>query len=291
MATQFPNLGGFSEQQRKDFYSSPGFNPSAMNSALQSTGLTAGAGIDDYNQLIGANVQPLQGASWLTGMNNADMAKWMNTASGSQLASNASYYGTGANDLSKTYNDYYGVNVSPDQVQNYMTGGQGAGTTWTPTGVPYSQSSGGGTSFSGMDWSKSPVSFDYIKQQAAGLPQAAQNVGDATYQKYAQMMQEALGNSSNFAGVMGDLGARNMLGGTVQSDALAKSANSMAQNIGQQAYESQLQAELAKMNIPQVLAQIAGLGQVSTGSTSSSSYSSDPSRPEQIIASLIQSGW
>lgn len=291
MATQFPNLGGFTEDQRKAFYSSPNFTPQNVNAGLQSTGLSAGTVLNDYNQLMGSNLSPIQGASWLTGMNEGQMGQWLgqNAGNPSAISQQASYYGMGNQDLSSLVNNYYGTNVTPDQVQSYMAGQQG--TTWTPKGVPYSQSSGGGNSFSGMDWSKSPVSFDYLQQQAAGLPQAAQNVGDATYQKYAQMMQEALGNKSNFAGVMGDLGARNMLGGTVQSDALAKSANSMAQNIGQQAYESQLQAELAKMNIPQVLAQIAGLGHITQQSSSNSSYQSDPGAPERIIESLIQSGW
>jgi hypothetical protein len=292
MATQFPNLGGFTEQQRKDFYSSPGFNPSAANSALQSTGLSASTMLGDYNNLMGTNLNPVQGASWLTGMNEGQLGQWIGSSSPSQLAQNANYFGAGTGDISSLYNNYYGTNVTPEAIQSYMAGGGGsAGTTWTPTGVPYSSSSSGGNSFSGMDWSKSPVSFQYIQDQAAQLPQLAQNVGDSSYQRYAQMMREAMGNKSNFANVLNQMGGRNVMGSTMQSDALAKQAQGLAQGIGDKAYESDIQAQLAKMNIPQILAQIAGLGQVSQSTSSGSSYSADPSRPEQIIAGLIASGW
>jgi len=291
MATQFPNLGGFNEQQRKDFYSSPGFNPAAMNSALQSTGVTGAAGVADYNNLMGTSVTPFQGASWLTGMNKGDMAQWMNTASPGSLSSNAAYYGVGPNKIAKTFGDYYGINVSPDQVQSYMSGGQGNDTTWTPKGVPYSTSSSGGNSFSGMDWSKSPVSFQYVQDQANMLPQLAQNVGDSSYQRYSQMMKDALGDKGSFANVLNEMGGRNMMGSTVQSDALGNAALGITRDIGDKAYASDIQANLARMNIPQILAQIAGLGQVSQSSSSGSSYSADPSRPEQIIAGLISSGW
>jgi hypothetical protein len=248
--------------------------------------------LGDYNNLMGTNLNPVQGASWLTGMNEGQMGQWLGSASPQSMAGNANYFGAGSGDMSSLYNNYYGTNVTPEAIQGYMAGGGGgAGTTWTPKGVPYSTSSSGGNSFSGMDWSKSPVSFQYVQDQANMLPQLAQNVGDSSYQRYSQMMKDALGDKGSFANVLNEMGGRNMMGSTVQSDALGNAALGITRDIGDKAYASDIQANLARMNIPQILAQIAGLGQVSQGSTSGSSYSADPSRPEQIIAGLISSGW
>jgi len=116
------NLGGFTEQQRKDFYSSPDFNPANMNSALQSTGISGAAGLADYNSIMGTNYTPTQGASWLTGMDTDQMAQWMNN-NPSQIGNQASYYGLDANDTSRIYNSRYGTNVTPGQAQGIMSGG------------------------------------------------------------------------------------------------------------------------------------------------------------------------
>jgi hypothetical protein len=300
MATQFPMLGGFNEQQRKDFYSSPGFNPSSLNSALQSTGLSAGAALADYNNLMGTNMSPTQGASWLTGMSTPQMAQWTNANAGnpSAIASNANYFGMGSGDIADLYNQHYGTNVTPGQAQGMMSGG---GNTFTiPTNLfPYSQSSssGGGSnsSYSGMDWSKSPVSFEQLQAQAAALPQMAKDLGTQSYNRYSKMMRDALGDKQNFAGVFNDMGARNMGGSSVASDAYGNAMMGITQDIGDRAYESDVKASLAQMTVPQMLAAIAGLGQVSQGqgSTSSSSQSTtaDPLAPYKTIADMIMSGY
>lgn len=297
------NFAGYTPEQRKSFYASPDFynNPQAINSYLGQQGLTGGALLNDYNTVMGTNYTPGQAASWLTGTTPTQQAQWMSTAKPSQIMEQANYYGMGSNDLSSLYNSYYGTNVTPQQVSQYLLGTP-TPTFNIPTNLfPYSQSSssGGGTSssFSGMNW-QDPLAASILpnlQQQAAALPQMAEDVGTTSYNRYAKMLRDALGDKENFAGVFNSMAGRNMSGSSVASDALSNAMLGITQDIGNKAYESDVQALLAKMNVPQILAEIAQLGQISEsqGSTysSGSGSSANPLAPYQTIASMIESGY
>jgi hypothetical protein len=109
------------------------------------------------------------------------------------------------------------------------------------------------------------------------------------------MLRDALGDKENFAGVFNNMGSRNMSGSSVASDAIGNTMMGITQDIGDRAYESDIKASLAQMTVPQMLAAIAGLGQVSQGHGSTSSISqsttADPLAPYKTIADMIMNGY
>lgn len=168
-----------------------------------------------------------------------------------------------------------------------------AGNIDIPTNLfPFStQTSSGGSSYrnqSGINW-KSP----FMKQLMPELTKGVQGLqgaltksgqmGGVLNDMYSNLMRRGMGANA-FQGTLNSLSGRGMLGSSIASDSLASAGKGIAQMIADKAYESranQLQSEIStQLSIPQILAQLAGLGQESTGSgsssQSSSSYSANP---------------
>jgi hypothetical protein len=234
-------------------------------------------------------------------MSQPQMGQWIgqNLGNPGGISSAANTYGLGGQDVASLYNQYYGTNYTGDQANSYLAGPQ-ANTFNIPTNLfPYSQSSSSGSgsssASSGIDWSKSPVSFAEMQAQAAALPQLAQDVGTTSYNRYAKMLRDALGDKANFAGVFNNMGSRNMSGSSVASDAYGNAMMGITKDIGDKAYASDVQALMARMSVPQVMAQIAGLGHVSqsqgSSGSSGSSYQANPLAPYELIANMINSGY
>src|SRR3989304_2386032 len=179
-------------------------------------------------------------------------------------------------------------------------GGGGAGAGGGGMGLfsgldkadPYSKSSSssGGTTYSGMDWSKSPVTFDQIAQIAKDLPARADAMTDAIYQKYQRLLKEGAGAGTN--AVLNTMAGQGMLGSSESADLMHRTNRGILDQISGAAYDAMVQGEQAKMQVPGLLSEIANLGKISTGTTgsSSSSYQVDPTQKYEILLQLINSG-
>ena len=283
-----PNLGNTTQKQREGYYQAGDF--SALPQILNSTGLSLGAVTNDFNTVMGANVNPVEAAMAVYGFTPQQVAGLL-TSDPSQAAAVANQLGINATDLSSWYNNYAGTNVTPDQASAFLSKSPSTTTNLFDQILnakgPSSQSSssGGGSSFSGMDWSKSPVSFSQLQTLAGNLPGLAAQFGDTLQNRYMSLMKEAMGDKGNFAGVLNEMGGRNIMGSTMQSDALSKTASNIATDIGDKAYQSTIAGLNAQMDVPKTLASIANLGQVSSSQNSSSSSSiSDPGTLQNLTA-------
>jgi hypothetical protein len=282
------NLGNVSSDKRKAYYQAGDF--SALPGILSANpGLTLGAVTADYNSMMGTNVNPVDAAMEIYGFTPQQIGAVLTSGNAQLIAQTASALGIDATSLTNWYNNYSGSTIKPDQTTAYLT--QGPTTTTnlmeSITGAkgPSSQSSsgGGGSSFSGMDWSKSPVSFGQLQTLAADLPDLAKRARSETYNRYAKLMRDTLGDKGTYANVLNQMGNRNLMGSSVMNDSLNNVALDVAKDIGDKAYTSDIAATNMEMGIPSTLAGIANLGQVSTSNNSNWSQSvTDPGNLQNL---------
>lgn len=117
----------------------------------------------------------------------------------------------------------------------------------------------------GIDWESSPVLKNIQTQLGnyiAELPSTLSNMGETLQGQYTNLMNRIAPRA--FQETLNQLGARNVLDSSVASDALAKGYASMAQPIGEKAYQSNLAQIMAQLNMPFQIGQLArNIGQVS----------------------------
>jgi hypothetical protein len=104
---------------------------------------------------------------------------------------------------------------------------------------------------------------------------------------YQQEMQNAL--RTNVPKSISSLSNRGILNSTEGQKILGKVYSDAATDASTKGYTTAMQAALLKANMPTILAQIADLGKYSTssGSGTSSSYSSDPTKMYAIMAGML----
>lgn len=276
------DLAGIGKDTRTNYYQAGDF--SNLPNLMSNTGLNLGTVTADYNTQMETNVNPVDAAMKVYGFTPQQVYQYL-TAPGNQgnIAAVANQLGIDATALTNWVNNYAGTTFTPEQGQSYLT--QGPTTTSNLMDLiagakgPSSSSSGGGgsSSFSGMDWSKSPVSFNQLQGLAANLPNLASEYNKTLYNRYSKLMQDTLGDKGTYAGVLNEMGGRNMLGSSVAGDALNNVALGVARDIGDKAYASDIAGLNAQMTVPKTLADIAQLGQISTGQ--SSNFSSSVTNP------------
>jgi hypothetical protein len=141
-----------------------------------------------------------------------------------------------------------------------------------------------------MNWGDPLASeiLPVLQRTSLDMPNIAGNVGNVLSDRYDNLMRMGLGPEA-FQGTLNDLVSRNMLQSTEAGDALSRTAVPLIRDIGDKAYDAALQTELAKMQVPVNLANIAGLGQVSKGGATGSSVSeqSDPLAPYKLMTDII----
>ena len=165
-------------------------------------------------------------------------------------------------------------------------------TGLSPYSISTNKSSSGGSSQSGINWNSqfmkqlSPM----LTQSAAGAVSSVGNMGQELQGKYGNMMRQSMAPDA-FQGTLNSLAGRGMLNSKVASDSMATAGRGVAQDIGNQYFNSMLGQYDAQMKLPAYLAQLAQLGQESRSASGSSSegysYSANPLAPYQLAKDLM----
>lgn len=101
-----------------------------------------------------------------------------------------------------------------------------------------------------------------LEEQVPLIPERASELGSALQAKYSNLMKRVAPQA--FQGTLNNLASRNILDSSIASDTLANIGTGLAENVGDQAYDSYLQGLLSEMNVPTQLSTLAQLGQRST---------------------------
>lgn len=241
-----------------------------------------------------ASTNPYAGSQQLNvpGLGNfspAQVTNWVNTHSPTELGSVVNQYGIDPAALTATYNTGAGTNISLNDAYNYLGMPQPSSFN-IPTDLhPGSSSSSSSSGHTGINW-ESPAAataLPYLQQATEDLPGYVQSIPGLLTSQYSNLMDEAMGPNA-FQGTLNNLASRNVLNSSIASDAMARLANSIAQNIGNQSYLAQLQGVNAQMNLPNLLGQIATLGQESTSRSGGSSSNSNPLAPYTLMAQMLE---
>ncbi len=115
-----------------------------------------------------------------------------------------------------------------------------------------------------------------LMSSGTGLQGVADNMGQTLQDQYSALMRQSLGPQA-FQGTLNQLAGRNMLNSSVAGNALAQTALPISQMIGNQAFQSQLAGQQAKMQVPTTLSDLARLGQETSGTGTSQSTSQQQS--------------
>jgi len=138
--------------------------------------------------------------------------------------------------------------------------------------------------------SRSGIGQDYIDQiMSSIIPQLTssigsrdQNINDLTGQSLAQS-RSVSGDliSDVLQDTLNNLNARGITNSTITGDIAGEATGNILKNISNQVYQTGIQGASLKLGTPDLLGQLAGLGQVSE--------SQDPSIPQRILASIYSS--
>ena len=167
-------------------------------------------------------------------------------------------------------------------------------TNLFPTSTSTQQSGSSNSSKSGINWDSPFMKQLYptITKAAADLPGLAASMGDTIQGQYSNLMRQGMGPNA-FTGTLNSLAGRGMLNSNIASNAIASTGQGIAQNIGNQAFNSMLAGQNAQMQVPGLLAQLANLGQETKSSggsySNSKSVSSNPLAPYELMSGLITS--
>jgi len=155
-----------------------------------------------------------------------------------------------------------------------------------------SQSSGSSNSRSGINF-QSPVTAaimpDLIRS-GQNLQGNVDAMGGRLQDLYANQMRRAF-DPNNFQGLLNRLSNRGVMDSSIAENTLAQAGSMASKAIADKAFESNLAQSQAQLQVPNILAGIAGLGQesVSEGTQAASSQSStqDPLAPYQLMADYM----
>ncbi len=143
-------------------------------------------------------------------------------------------------------------------------------TTPFMTNMSTGSQSSGSSSKSGINWSL-PFLKDLqprLLGSADTAIDAAENMSGTLQDQYSNMMRRAMGPEA-FQGTLNQLAQRGMVNSTQGENAMSGAAKGIAKMIADQAFQSLLAGEQAKMQVPSILAQLAQLGQETTSSSGS----------------------
>ena len=131
----------------------------------------------------------------------------------------------------------------------------------------------------GINWQNPLVSalLPSLISSGTGLQGVADNMGTTLQDQYSALMRQSMGPEA-FQGTLNQLASKNMLNSSVAGNALSQTAFPLAQAIGNQAFQSQLAGQQAKLQIPQSLSDLARLGQESTNLSTWTSTSGGESK-------------
>jgi hypothetical protein len=254
---------------------------------MGSSGLSLGAITNDFNSLTGNKVNTIDAAAALYGLTPEQINSYLTSGDKQGITNAANYLGISANELADWSNKFGGTQHTGAGVTDYLN--QGPTTTSnlmdlilnSRGGTSGSTQSSGGqsSSHSGLDWNNSPVSKEFLTEQANRLPGLAEESRNTLYNRYQKMMNDALGDKGSYANVLNQMGGRGMGQSSVASDALAQTGLGIARDIGDKAYTSDIAGLQAQMQVPTTLGNLAALGNVSDSQSSSSSSGSSWSDP------------
>ncbi len=158
-----------------------------------------------------------------------------------------------------------------------------------PTDVyPTTTSTGSSSSRSGINWDN-PLNKAILPNligAGQGLQGYVDTLGAGLQDKYANQMRRAF-SPENFQGVLNSLSNRGMLNSTIAENTLAKGSNLAAKTIADQAFEANIAQAQNQMAVPGILANIASLGQQTTSDSKTSSTSTNPLAPYELMSSLM----
>ena len=178
------------------------------------------------------------------------------------------------------------------------TGGAPSGGNFTipMTAFPYStQFSNQGSSQSsnsGINWNTPFMQslLPQLQSSAANLRGDIEGMGQTLQDQYANLMRRGMGPEA-FQGTLNSLANRGMLNSSVAGDSMAGVQKGTARMIADQQFNSMLAQQQALQNIPNILANLAQLGQESSsrgGSYGSSqSYQANPLAPYELMSRLF----
>jgi len=124
-----------------------------------------------------------------------------------------------------------------------------------------------------------------LQQAIANMPQNIDTYTNEALGSYQQMMQNALRN--NLPKAIAGLANRGIINSTEGQNVLSQTMSDAAIDASNKGYQTAMQQALLKANMPTVLGQLAELGKYSSGTGSSQSEDSDPTKMYQIMANLI----
>ena len=164
-----------------------------------------------------------------------------------------------------------------------------------------SSNKGSSQSQSGMNWTSDFMKnlMPSLNQSLTGLQGRVDEMGGTLQDQYSNLMRRSM-QPENFQGVLNSLANKGMINSTTGENTMATAGKGIAQSVADKAFESQLQQQLASLQVPGILSNAAGLGQESSakssssgqsstsgGSTSTSTYS-NPLAPFELMASMVK---
>ena len=130
-----------------------------------------------------------------------------------------------------------------------------------------------------------------LQSSAQNLRGDIEGMGQTLQDQYSNLMRRGMGPES-FQGTLNSLANRGMMGSSMGGDAMASTAKGISKMIADQQFNSMLAQQQALQNIPNILANMAQLGQESRsgGSSygSSQSIQQNPFAPYQIALDFMK---
>jgi hypothetical protein len=162
-----------------------------------------------------------------------------------------------------------------------------------PFSASTSSSRSNQSSSSGLNWD-SPFMRDLypsLMNSATSLQGNVDRMGDTLQGQYSNLMRQGMGPNA-FQGTLNSLSGRNMLNSKVASDTMGAAAHGVAQDIGNRQFDANLAQQQAQMQVPQILGNLASLGQEShshgSSSGSSNSYQANPLAPYDLMSQNLR---
>lgn len=202
----------------------------------------------------------------------------------------------GSPSIASYWDDYYGSDVTnslaPSTTLSQLLESQMGGGLGNAIPTSTSSSSANSSGLSGVNWNTdlAKALLPNLISTGQELPTLAGNLSDTLQGQYRDAMRTALGPDA-FQGTLNQLASRGMLNSSVAGDALSGAASTLAKDIAQQGWNSQLAQQQAQMTVPSLLAGILDLAkETRTSSTSgSSSKNTNPLAPYELLAALLKS--
>lgn len=132
-----------------------------------------------------------------------------------------------------------------------------------------------------------------LTQSIGGLNAVPGQTADAASRMYGNLSRQALEQS--LPDILNQLAGRGVLNSSVGSDAISNAAMQIIPNFANAGYQSQIDAGNQRMQIPNILGTLLGLGNYSQGSSTgmglntsqNASQSSNPLEPYQLLSNFL----